>query len=731
MNILSTRMRRFMVVSVLFALLLGLRAAYGFPQPGNYEFNRARLLGYLVSHYLETVHFSHRKIDKDVSKAALGIYLKQLDPQKRLLLKEDVEKLETYSGEEDGESFTTMLKLAGEGASIRDERVRLVERMVKEILSRPFDFTVRDSVETDPKKLDYCVTPEELKKRWTKTLEYQVLTRYLMLREEQTADKSKSVNPNEEKSPRKELLAQAKEKIDKNYESYFSRMLQEKEREHYDSYFSALARAFDPHSDYMPPTNKENFDISMRGSLEGIGATLKEEDGFIKVVGITPGGPASRQGQLKPEDIILRVVEEDKEPVDLTDMSVTDAVRYIRGKKGTGVKLTVRKPDATVVVIPIVRDIVQIEETFVKGFSLKDEESGRKFGYLRIPSFYRDFEKTIDGGTGRNATDDVNAELKRLKAEDVSGIILDLRNNGGGALTDAVSIAGLFIKTGPVVQVKGGRGQIRVLEDDDPDVVYGGPLVVLVNHLSASASEILAGALQDYGRALIIGGEHTHGKGTVQTMIDLNESIPFEKMEKYKTFGALRLTIQKFYRISGESTQYRGVIPDVTLPDLLNHLKIGEKYLDFSLPWDKVGPASYTPWKKCRPDLAAIRAKSSKRVAASEDFREIEAENKRVIENQSDTRKPLNIEEVRRALEEANQLKETKGKYSHGRTILDEGAFSQPLNSAERKKLWVKEVGEDAYVHESVEVLDDMLAADPTCAAGLTERAVSSLHPAR
>jgi carboxyl-terminal processing protease len=717
MSIATTRMKRLLAVAVLCSLFLGLHAAYGFPQPGNYEVNRARLLGYLLGHYLETVHFTHRKIDEDISKAALGIFLKELDPQKRFLLKEDVEKLTNFSETNRTEPFSGMLKLADEGASLLAARVRLVEPMVKEILSRPVDFNGRETIETDPDKLDYCNTPEELKKRWSKVLEYQVLTRYLMLQEEGTPDNAASDSAGVKTPLRKDLLAEAREKIGKNFALLFSRILEEKEREHYDRYFSALARAFDPHSDYMPPSNKEDFDISMRGSLEGIGATLKEEDGFIKVVGITPGGPAYRQGQLKPRDIILRVLEKDKEPVDLTDMEVADAVKYIRGKKGTVVKLTVRKPDAAIVVIPIVRDIVQIEETFVKSFSLKDEESGRKFGYLRIPSFYRDFEKTMDGGAGRNATDDVKAELKKLKAEKVSGIILDLRNNGGGALADAVGIAGLFIKTGPVVQVKGGRGNIRILEDDDADLFYGGPLVILVNQLSASASEILAGALQDYGRALIIGGEHTHGKGTVQTMIDLNESIPFDKMEKYKTLGTLRLTVQKFYRISGESTQYRGVIPDVTLPDMLNDLKIGEKYLDFSLPWDKVGPASYTLWKKCRPDLAVIRAKSRKRVAASEDFREIEAENKRAIEKQNDTRKPLNMEEIRREVDEAKQLKETKGKYSHGRTVLDEKASEQPLNSAERKKRWVKEVGEDAYVHESVEVLDDMLAADPTCIA--------------
>lgn len=717
MSGLSRHVRRLLVLALLCSLCLGLHAVYGFPETGNYELNRARLLGYLVGHDLETLHFSHKKIDENLSKAVLGLFLKQLDFQKRFLLKEDVEKLRSYADQTDNEIFSSKLKLADAGWSILASRVQFVQQMVREILSHPFDFTARDSIETDSDKLDYCKTEEELKERWVKTLKYQVLNQYLTLVEEGSSPKDAPDKPDDKTSALKDLQAAAREKVAKAYESSFSRMLQEKEREHYDRYFSALARAFDPHSDYMPPMNKEDFDITMRGSLEGIGASLREEDSYIKVVTVTPGGPAYRQGQLHPEDIILRVAEKDKEPVDLTDMKVAEAVRFIRGKKGTEVKLTVRKPDSTIVSITIVRDVVQLEDTFVKGFALKDEKSGRTFGYLSIPSFYRDFERTRDGGAGRNATDDVKAELKKLLAENISGLVLDIRNDGGGALTDAVNIAGLFIETGPVVQVKGNEGKITVLSDDDPDIVYKGPLIVLVNKLSASASEILAGALQDYRRALIIGGEHTHGKGTVQTMIDLNEGIPFDNMDKYRTLGTLRLTIQKFYRISGESTQFRGVLPDIQLPDLLNHLKVGEEYLDFSLPWDTVSPASYATWKKCRPDLAVIRAKSAKRVAANTDFKEIETENKKAVERQGKTVQPLNIEEMRKEREQAKQLKETNGKYSHGLTTSDKKPSQSPLTETERKELWIKEVSGDAYVHESIEVLDDMLAADPTCAA--------------
>ena len=441
----------------------------------------------------------------------------------------------------------------------------------------------------------------------------------------------------------------------KTYDQFFSRIAQEKEAETYERVFNAVTHAFDPHTDYMPPLNKEDFDISMSGSLEGIGATLKEDENHIKVVSIIAGSPASRQGQLQAEDIILKVGEGAGEPVDIIGMRVADAVRLIRGKKGTEVRLTISKPDGKVLVIPIVRDIIQIEETFVKSTTIKNEKTGDSFGYIKVPSFYRDFEKTRNGGGGRNSTDDVKAELTNLKSQNIKGLIIDLRNNGGGALTDAVRIAGLFIKTGPVVQIKSSDGKTTTLEDNDPDIAYTGPVVILVNRLSASASEILAGALQDYSRAVIIGGEHTHGKGTVQTMIDLDNYIPFRNMDEYKPLGALKLTIQKFYRISGASTQFRGVVPDLVLPDVMSGLKTGEQYIDFAMPWDTVKPVAFTKWPKCGPDISELREKSLKRAASDKGLIDMKAEALSLEEKRKNTLKSLNIDDVRKEIEEARK----------------------------------------------------------------------------
>ncbi|MBS1127162.1 MAG: ctpA-2, partial [Nitrospirae bacterium] len=435
--------------------------------------------------------------------------------------------------------------------------------MVKGILSEDFDFSTKEFIETDAEKLEFCKNDGELRERWRKILTYQVLYQYLDRTEEQAppaGDAPKPTDkPEDKKQPSDEdLRKSARDKVSKTYDQFFSRISQEKEAEHYERFFSAVTNAFDPHTDYMPPMNKEDFDINMRGSLEGIGATLKEDENYIKVVSIIIGSPAARQGQLQAEDIILKVGEGAGAPVDIIGMRVKDAVRLIRGKKGTEVRLTIRKPDGKILTLPIIRDVIQIEDTFVKGVTLRDEKTGDQFGYIRVPSFYRDFEKTRNGDGGRNSTDDVRTELNNFKSGDIKGLIIDLRNNGGGALADAVRIAGLFIKTGPVVQVKNSNGRISTLADDEPDISYAGPVVILVNRISASASEILAGALQDYSRAVIMGGEHTHGKGTVQTLINLDDYVPFKNMEEYKPLGALKLTVQKFYRISGDSTQYRG-----------------------------------------------------------------------------------------------------------------------------------------------------------------------------
>ncbi len=465
----------------------------------------------------------------------------------------------------------------------------------------------------------------------------------------------------------------------------------------------------------MAPQSKEDFDISMRGSLEGIGATLREEDGYIKVIKVIPGSAADRQGQLHADDVILAVAQGKEEPVDVTDMRLRDAVALIRGDKGSEVRLTLRRQGLKPFVVPIVRDVVIIEESFVKSALIEDPISGKTYGYVKIPSFYRDFETTRNGGKGRNSTEDVKAALKAFDKNKMSGLVLDLRNNGGGALTDAVGVAGLFLGEGPVVQVRSNEGQAKVLYSYNKKIDYTGPMVVLVNRFSASASEIVAGALQDYGRAVIVGSEHTHGKGTVQVIMDLDKSLTLRNMRQYMPLGALKMTTQKFYRVTGDSTQYRGVVPDVILPDRSRYNEYGERYLDNSLPWDRINEVSHKVWPLI--DRAALNSLSMKRVSIDPDFDEIQ----RVAEAMG-----ARIKNTRQSLLLANVVKEREdlqGMETAPHGMKDEALIDdeEPVEDADDKKdpqeKLIAGVLDDTYAKEAMAILLDLSEQQKAIAA--------------
>ncbi len=697
--------------------------AYAIPGSDEFDINRARLLSFILRGQINQNHYSQKPIDDELSKAAFDLYLKQLDGQKRFLLKEDIDKLMIFSTRIDDEINRGRLELAAIGARIMALRVAQVKKIANDLTDKGFDLTVNETIETDPEKLDFCKNEQELQERWRKITKFQVLSRYLNLVEDQESEQKaaaeKKETPKDVKTP-EQLRKEAREKVSKSNLDFFDRMLKETEQDHYDRYFNAVTRAFDPHTNYLPPQSKEDFDISMSGSLEGIGATLQEEDGYIKVVRIIPGSASSRQGQLQAEDIILAVAQGADEPVDITDSRLRDAVSLIRGKKGTEVRLTVKKPDGARLIIPIIRDVVQIEETFVKGTVLDDAQSEKKFGYIRIPSFYRDFKHNYDG-KGRNSTDDVHRELETLSKAGISGLVLDLRNNGGGALTDAVSITGLFIEKGPVVQVKNRNGRINILSDLDPQIDYRGPIVVLINKFSASASEILAGALQDYNRAVIIGSEHSYGKGTVQTMADLDSNLPFVNLDKYRPLGAMKVTTQKFYRISGGSTQYRGVVPDIILPDRLRYVEAGEQYVDYSLPWDTIDRTSYSRWSQTDAATQLV-GKSLARIKKNQDFNDIVEDAERAKARRERTLQSLNIEVVRKEREKEKNLMTKKGSSPHGHGTMtvdeDERKEKQNLNEKERHEEWLKDLAEDPYLGESLRVLQDMASTSTAATAG-------------
>ena len=664
---------------------------------------RNQLVGYILKKELPAIHFSHKKINESLSMAAFDLYLKQLDYEKRFLLSSDVIVLRSFAPHiaDNLEHGTNVLPSTG--YTIMKERIDQVEKMVDQIMAAGFDVKSDEIYETDSKKIVYVDDLKGLKERWRKIIKAQVMYRYIELAENQKKAKEKLSDD--------ELWKQAKEKVTKVNKNFFLRLHQETLQDHYDRFFNAIARAFGPHTDYFPPTQREDFDIQMRGNLQGIGALLREENGFVKVVSIIPGSPAAKQGMLQAEDTLLQVAEKGADPVDITDMRLSDAVRLIRGAKGTEVRLTVKKSDGTIVVIPIIRDVVQIEETFVKD-TVIDAPDGGKIGYILIPSFYRDFDKAKNGQEARNATDDTRKAIEDLKRNKLEGIILDLRNDGGGSLADAVDIAGLFIGSGPIVQVKDSSGKIRVLNDDDDRIEYSGPLVVLVNKFSASASEIVTAALQDYNRAIIVGGERTYGKGTVQTVINLNKTIRASKSKEIGDLGSLKVTIQKFYRITGGSTQYKGVVPDIILPSLFEYQKAGEKYLEYSLPWDQIGAARYTPFSGKPIDLDMIRKRSLQRVEHDPGLQAIAEEAVKAEERSKDTAVSLRLADMRRKIEEARaERKKLSALMPNYKTGLGDDDQSEIEGNNTKKNNvpdWKEQIKQDPYVGEAKSIIVDM-----------------------
>lgn len=664
---------------------------------------RNQLIGYMLGKMLPGIHFSDKKVDDNLAEAVFDLYISQLDYQKRFLLQSDVDTLRSFTDQIDNNLMSGHLVLPKVGYDILASRIIQVEQFVQQIFDDGFDINREESYQTDPEKDVYQTSLDGLRDKWRKIIKAQVISRYLDLIED------RQENEGEPQKSDQELFAEASEKIKKRNLDFFKRLHQETVQDHYDRFFGAVSRAFDPHTNYMAPAKKEDFDIQMRGSLEGIGALLREEDGYVKVVSIMPGSASAKQGQLEAEDIILAVAEKEAEPVEITDMRLSDAVRLIRGPKGTEVRLTVRKPDGRQEIIPITRDVVQMEEAFVKHTMLTSNE-GEKVGYIYVPSFYRDFEKTRNGTGGRNSTEDTLNAIDSLKREGMEALILDLRNNGGGSLIDAVDISGLFIDSGPVVQVKYSNGDTRVLVDDTEGASFTGTMVVLVNQFSASASEIVAAALQDYNRAVIIGGKHTHGKGTVQTIIDLNENIPLLELKKYDDLGALKVTIQKFYRVNGGSTQYRGVLPDVVLPDLFQHLESGEQYLDYSLPWDQVPPINYVPAAPKVANLDLILERSAKRVAQDDGFQAIVEEAQRSAEKRDDTIISLKLSDMKARRDELSSAREKLGRYykKYQREENEDGENPVQKTPAEEDLEWLEEVLDDPYVREAKNIIDDM-----------------------
>lgn len=535
--------------------------------------------------YIDQYHYSPKKLDDQFSQQLFDLYLKRIDPNKQFLTQQDIAYLEADKKNLDDQLIKADPSFYSKASLLLKRRIEQVQSYYATFFDKPLDYSQKETIEIDPDNRGFAQNPDELKDRWRKIIKDNILTQYLTSAEtDKAASKDLTVFV-----PR--LEEEARIQVKKNFDTYFSNLLKETQEEQFAAYIDTISAVFDPHTGYFLPDKKEDFDISISGKLEGIGAVLKEEGDFIKVVKVVIGSAAWRQKDLKDDDIILKVAQGAGAPESVVGVRVRDAVKLIRGKKGSEVRLTVKKPDGTIKVVPIIRDIVHLEETYAKYTVIHHKTLGKKFGYIFLPGFYRDFEDE----KGRNAATDVKIAIEELSKQPIAGIILDLRNNGGGSLRDAVEMTGLFIPNGPVVEVRDSNGVSNVLNDRDDQVQYKGPLVVMINAYSASASEILAAALQDYGRAVIVGAHTTYGKGTVQTFVDLDKSLPYPYQE-YRPLGSLKLTIQNFYRINGGSTQFKGVTPDVIYPFPTDFRDIGEKELPNALPWTTVKRQSFSKW---------------------------------------------------------------------------------------------------------------------------------------
>ncbi|MEM6344134.1 MAG: carboxy terminal-processing peptidase [Bacteroidota bacterium] len=659
----------------------------------------------LMMQGMQYYHYQPQSVDDNFASKVFEQYLQKLDYNKRFLTAQDVATLRRYEYLVDEEINDRTYELFDLSIQLYDKRLAEAEGYYREILAKPFDFSIEETLDTDVENMDFAQDEAAVKDRWRQVLKYQTLTHLVSAIEKQ----EKAEDDDEIKNKSMEQMeAEARKKVLKNNDNYFRRLAKLDVEDHLADYMNAITEIFDPHTAYFPPKDKENFDIAISGQLEGIGASLVEQDGYIKVVTIVPGSACSLQGDLEVGDLILKVGQGKKEPVDVVNMDIDDAIKMIRGPKGTEVRLTVRKIDNSEKLIPIIRDVVILEDTYARSFLLENDKSDDQYGYINLPKFYTNFNSK----DGRRCATDVAMEIEKLKQEGIEGLIIDLRGNGGGSLNDVVEMAGLFIEKGPIVQVKSRDRAPYIMADKDPRIQYDGPLIIMVNSLSASASEILAAAIQDYDRGVIVGSESTFGKGTVQRFVNLDNFL--RGQTDLKPLGELKLTTQKFYRIDGGATQHRGVIPDIVLPDNYSLLEIGEKEREYSMPWDEIEEVPYRTWEN-RPKIKQLRSNSKERVENNETFSLIQENAKRFKTRRTKYVYPLQIEAFR--TEKEAMATEDK-KFENIRPEI-EGLSVDFLPTdlsyieaeKSRKDRWDKmqtALKADPYVYESIMIMNDM-----------------------
>ncbi len=694
------------VLMLLATLLAGCFFVGTFDPEGQQEKKEVMTMHALLG-VMEQMHLRPVQVNNEFSEKAFDDYLSYLDGSKRFFIQAEVDDLAAFREQLDDQANDRTLQFFDKSLDLLDKAIVRSKMLYESEIDREFDLATDEFFELDSEKREYARDEEQLRDYWRKTLKYQIISK-VESRLENQKDKEES-----EQKTLEELVAKATEDTRDQYDRWFDRMEELRRSDRFEVYMNVFTQLYDPHSNYYSPKEKEEFDIRMGGKLEGIGARLTRDEDYIKVSSIVPGGPAWKEGNLEVGDLITKVAQKGEEAVDIVGFRTDDAVQLIRGDKGTVVILTVKKKDGTFKDVEIKRDEVIIDAAFARSVILEVEDEVEKVGYIKLPMFY----STFDGGN--SCAHDVAVEIEKLKEEKVNGIILDLRYNGGGSLPDVIEMSGLFIEEGPIVQVKSRDEDPQVYRDRDEDVAYDGPLIVMVNNISASASEILAAALQDYGRAVIVGSDHTFGKGTVQRFLDLDRVIRGNSDQK--PLGQVKITMQQFFRINGGSTQLRGVTPDIVLPDQYSYVEVGEKEYEEALQWTEIPSTDYEQHVYTLPDLKILQKLSAERVRNDTTFTMIQEQGMLMKEMREQSRMPLNLEaytsELKsrdEKLERFDNLMRDDIPHLQVETLASYEEYIQTDSTLiARHDAWLKQIRKDVHLEETLHIMKDLLQYDP------------------
>lgn len=665
--------------------------------------DKDKLLIEIISYVLTRGHYSPSEMDDTFSENVFINYIEALDGRHRFFLQTDINNFKTFKYKLDDEIKNTKIDFFTKTYDKYLQRLNQVKEFYPGLLEKPFDFSQEETIDFDYKNMGYAPSLSELKKLWRKYLKFDVLRVYADKKE--TEIQKQEDDPAYEPISDKELEEASREVVKEDMERFYESREDLDRKDFFSVYVNAIALQFDPHTTYFAPEDKDRFDMGISGKFEGIGARLQKKNQQIEIVEVISGGPVWRGQLLEPGDRILKVAQVDSPPVDIVGMRLDDVIKLIKGPKGTQVFLTVKRVDGTIEEVVITRDVIELEEAFAKSTLI--EKEGKKYGLIYLPKFYIDFNDYNQ----RNAASDVKKEIDKLKKEGIEGLIMDLRGNGGGSLQTVVDMTGFFIDEGPVVQVKSTGGQKQVLKDREAGVAWDGPLVVMVNAFSASASEILAAALQDYKRAVILGSKQTYGKGTVQNIIDLNKIIAGNS---YGDLGAMKITTDKFYRVNGGSTQLEGVKSNIVFPDRYSLIETGEKDQDNPLSWDMISSVNYSPWPQA-VNYDYVEERSHKRMTESSFIQLINEQAQWVKAQQDDYEYSLNynnfindIEQTEAQTKKFNALSEYRSTLEFAPSQSDLKEINQDEELKEKRKRWEENLGKDLYVNEAVEILEDL-----------------------